>query len=363
MDGSTSHPRNRYNLRRLRGERILKKKEGNRLRQWKADYASFLKDANKHISIQKATEAIHSSFESDALLHLKVRLICPLSKKRIRIPVRYETCRHLQCFDLKSFLKMKTKRNFLHCPICNTEVSKELVGLRIDKLFQNILLQNGDSTEVEILRDGSFRARYPEIRLVTPKVIDDEEPYVPDSTSFADDVKPSLQVNDNTEQEIEETERMDHSTSSAYDEAPEICIRIAGRRRVKLENKFDRESENEPGIINGVTCNDEPDKEAVRNSSVIDPKIIDDDELHSPDVTMLKSRVKLESANFRPQAISVTSSSKDESEVLVLKMRKSETYRLSRANLIPALRYAGETITIDDEEDNEESDGHIVENK
>ncbi|KAI1701725.1 MIZ/SP-RING zinc finger domain-containing protein [Ditylenchus destructor] len=360
MDGSTSQTRNRYNLRQLRGERIIRKKEGNRLRQWKADYASFLKNAKKHISIQKATEAIQLSFESDALLQLKVRLICPLSKKRIRIPVRYESCRHLQCFDLKTFLKMKTKRNFLHCPICNTEVSKELVGLRIDKFFENILLQIGDSTEVEILRDGSFRAQDAEIRLVTSKVIDDEEPYIPDSTSFADDVKPALQVNDNIRQEIaDQTERMNHSTSSGHDETPEICIGITGSRHVKLESKFDGESENEL-VINGVTSNHEPDKEDVRNSTVIDPKMIYDEELHGPDVTMLTNRVKLEPVSFQPLDISATSSHGDEFEVLILKTKKSEVYRLSQANLIPALRYAGETITIDDEEENNESDGLVI---
>ncbi|KAI1696458.1 MIZ/SP-RING zinc finger domain-containing protein [Ditylenchus destructor] len=361
MDGSTSQTRNRYNLRQLRGERIIRKKEGNRLRQWKADYASFLKNANKHISIQKATEAIQLSFESDALLQLKVRLVCPLSKKRIRIPVRYESCRHLQCFDLKTFLKMKTKRNFLHCPICNTEVSKELVGLRIDKFFENILLQIGDSTEVEILRDGSFRAQDAEIRLVIPKVIDDEEPYIPDSTSFADDVKPALQIIDNIGEEIaDQTERMNHSTSSGHDGPPEICLEIAGSRNVKLEKHFDGESENELDVINGVTSNDEPDKEAVRNSTVIDPKIIYNEELHGPDVTMFTNRVKLEPVSFQPLDISATSSCKDEFEVLILKTKKSEAYRLSRANLIPALRYAGETITIDDEEENIESDGLVI---
>ncbi|KAI1694657.1 c2H2-type zinc-finger domain-containing protein [Ditylenchus destructor] len=85
---------------------------------------------------------------------------------------------------------MKTKINFLNCPICNTVVDNELDGLCIDKFFQKILSDVSGATEIEILSDGTFRVAPSHSAPIIPKVIDDEGPYVPEhSTTRTVDVK------------------------------------------------------------------------------------------------------------------------------------------------------------------------------
>jgi hypothetical protein len=39
---------------------------------------------------------------------LKVSLLCPLGKMRMKIPCRANTCSHLQCFDASTFLQVGT---------------------------------------------------------------------------------------------------------------------------------------------------------------------------------------------------------------------------------------------------------------
>ncbi|KAI1696076.1 MIZ/SP-RING zinc finger domain-containing protein [Ditylenchus destructor] len=180
----------RYNMRTLRGERVVKKKEGERIKRWESDYERFVNDARNVLSVEEVIKEIAQTFEENAIEQEKVSLICPLTKERIVVPVRYRTCRHLQCFDLKGFLAMKSKRNFLECPICNTKVDRELTGLRIDKFFQKMLSDVNGATEIEIFGDSTFKAAFSQSALIIPKVIDSEEPYEPNySTTNFDEVK------------------------------------------------------------------------------------------------------------------------------------------------------------------------------
>ena len=82
---------------------------------------------------------------------LQVSLQCPLSFMRIMTPVKGYDCKHIQCFDLESFLltnlgkKGKKKRKDDRdrrgdewlCPVCNHEIRKQ--DVYVDKYFLDML--------------------------------------------------------------------------------------------------------------------------------------------------------------------------------------------------------------------------------
>ena len=48
----------------------------------------------------------------------KVSLRCPLTFRRIAVPARGHECRHIQCFDLESYLKLNCEKGVWKCPVC-----------------------------------------------------------------------------------------------------------------------------------------------------------------------------------------------------------------------------------------------------
>ena len=50
---------------------------------------------------------------------VNVSLRCPITYKRISIPARGQECKHLQCFDLESYLRLHGDRGGMwKCPVC-----------------------------------------------------------------------------------------------------------------------------------------------------------------------------------------------------------------------------------------------------
>ncbi|XP_073985253.1 E3 SUMO-protein ligase PIAS3-like isoform X4 [Rhodnius prolixus] len=87
---------------------------------------------------------------------IDVVLVCPISKTLIKCPCRGESCLHLNCFDLASFLKIKAnKRSWGNCPICGKRIQKNT--LIIDRYMQRIIqkIPPGCLT-VRLNRDGSW---------------------------------------------------------------------------------------------------------------------------------------------------------------------------------------------------------------
>ena len=72
--------------------------------------------------------------DDDDLVQSSVRLslTCPLSRTRLKVPVRGDQCRHLECFDLSSYLEMAqvTKPAKWKCPMCNRDATPG--QLRVD---------------------------------------------------------------------------------------------------------------------------------------------------------------------------------------------------------------------------------------
>ncbi|XP_008065063.2 zinc finger MIZ domain-containing protein 2 isoform X2 [Carlito syrichta] len=81
---------------------------------------------------------------------IKVSLKCPITFRRIQLPARGHDCRHIQCFDLESYLQLNCERGTWRCPVCNKTALLE--GLEVDQYMLGILIyiQSSDYEEITI---------------------------------------------------------------------------------------------------------------------------------------------------------------------------------------------------------------------
>ncbi|RNA43087.1 E3 SUMO- ligase PIAS2-like isoform X3 [Brachionus plicatilis] len=86
--------------------------------------------------------------------YYKVSLQCPLMKFRIQIPSRAVSCKHIQCFDLESYLMMNEKKPTWLCPVCDQHTPFD--SLFIDALFQDILKKCPDIEDVQFNADAEW---------------------------------------------------------------------------------------------------------------------------------------------------------------------------------------------------------------
>ncbi|XP_037879999.1 uncharacterized protein LOC119631667 [Glossina fuscipes] len=84
---------------------------------------------------------------------IKVSLICRLLGSKIQTPARGVTCKHLQCFDLATYLRANYKDERWRCPECNEYAPIE--RLEIDE-FYGILLTTLNTINVkEVIIDSA----------------------------------------------------------------------------------------------------------------------------------------------------------------------------------------------------------------
>uniref|UniRef100_A0A3P9LUV2 Zinc finger MIZ domain-containing protein 1 n=1 Tax=Oryzias latipes TaxID=8090 RepID=A0A3P9LUV2_ORYLA len=88
---------------------------------------------------------------------IKVSLKCPITFRRIQLPARGHDCKHVQCFDLESYLQLNCERGTWRCPVCNKTALLE--GLEVDQFMWGILnaIQNSEFEEVTIDPTCSWR--------------------------------------------------------------------------------------------------------------------------------------------------------------------------------------------------------------
>ncbi|CAL9058625.1 E4 SUMO-protein ligase PIAL2-like isoform X1 [Musa acuminata AAA Group] len=87
----------------------------------------------------------------------RITLNCPISFKRIKIPVKGHLCKHHQCFDYDNFMEMNFRKPSWRCPCCNTPTSG--IDLRIDQNIVKVLQEVGeDIADIVIFADGSWKA-------------------------------------------------------------------------------------------------------------------------------------------------------------------------------------------------------------
>ena len=88
-----------------------------------------------------------------------VSLLCPLSGKRIRDPVRGRNCKHLRAFDKENFLSSKTFSTFFgakdkqNCPICLCEIEDNLALVPADDIKRCLDLTNEDEVTAAFLKN------------------------------------------------------------------------------------------------------------------------------------------------------------------------------------------------------------------
>uniref|UniRef100_A0A672PDT4 Zinc finger MIZ-type containing 1 n=1 Tax=Sinocyclocheilus grahami TaxID=75366 RepID=A0A672PDT4_SINGR len=88
---------------------------------------------------------------------IRISLKCPITFRRIQLPARGHDCKHMQCFDLESYLELNCERGSWRCPVCNKAALLE--GLEVDQYMWGILnaLQNSECEEVTIDPSCSWR--------------------------------------------------------------------------------------------------------------------------------------------------------------------------------------------------------------
>mmetsp|Transcript_43944 Transcript_43944/g.116164 ORF Transcript_43944/g.116164 Transcript_43944/m.116164 type:complete len:758 (-) Transcript_43944:214-2487(-) len=110
-------------------------------------------------SLLKETYTSDKEEEISCVISNKLKLRCPLSFERVEIPVRGESCMHLQCFGLGAYLesnmKMRALNNRWTCPVCGNILKPR--ELRVDGFVERVLETPGHIEEVLIMKDGSFR--------------------------------------------------------------------------------------------------------------------------------------------------------------------------------------------------------------
>ncbi len=85
---------------------------------------------------------------------LKVSLQCPLMKFKIQLPGRSTECKHVQCFDLQSYLMMNEKKPTWNCPVCDRHTPYD--KLIICGLFKEILTKVNDCDEILFAPDATW---------------------------------------------------------------------------------------------------------------------------------------------------------------------------------------------------------------
>ncbi|XP_037322439.2 zinc finger MIZ domain-containing protein 1a isoform X3 [Pungitius pungitius] len=88
---------------------------------------------------------------------IKVSVKCHITFRRIQLPARGHDCKHVQCFDLESYLQLNCERGTWRCPVCNKTALLE--GLEVDQYMWGILnaIQNSEFEEVTIDPTCSWR--------------------------------------------------------------------------------------------------------------------------------------------------------------------------------------------------------------
>nr|GMC98161.1 E4 SUMO-protein ligase PIAL2-like isoform X1 [Ipomoea batatas] len=87
----------------------------------------------------------------------RISLNCPISFKRIKTPVKGQSCKHLQCFDYQNYVDINSRRPSWRCPHCNQQTC--FTDIRIDQDMVKVLKEVGENvTDVILSSDGSWKA-------------------------------------------------------------------------------------------------------------------------------------------------------------------------------------------------------------
>ncbi|CAI5729873.1 unnamed protein product [Hyaloperonospora brassicae] len=142
------------------------------------DLVNEVKEASESLTYDLAKQEVIKSFGSEdeddvvaTVTMLSVR--CPLGLCVINLPARGVHCKHLQCFDLRTFLlfSKKARSKAWRCTVCYQFI--KAADLRIDPYLKQLLADvegEDELEEVEIFPDGSWKRRQEEEMVSEPQV-------------------------------------------------------------------------------------------------------------------------------------------------------------------------------------------------
>lgn len=111
----------------------------------------------RHILRDKPLEIIRSFYSDEDVVvdNYPLKLKCPISFSRMEVPVRSVFCKHVQCFDGRSFLQMQHQAAQWRCPVCDDPMS--YASLAVDDFMSEILAHAPEGADsVSLLKDGSY---------------------------------------------------------------------------------------------------------------------------------------------------------------------------------------------------------------
>ncbi|ESQ46781.1 hypothetical protein EUTSA_v10027658mg [Eutrema salsugineum] len=82
----------------------------------------------------------------------RVSLKCPISRSRIKLPVKGQLCKHLQCFDFWNYVHINMRNPSWRCPHCNQPVC--YTEIRLDQNMVKILEDAGHKAADVIIHAG-----------------------------------------------------------------------------------------------------------------------------------------------------------------------------------------------------------------
>ncbi|CAG7906693.1 unnamed protein product [Brassica rapa] len=91
--------------------------------------------------------AVESTPDSDIIEGpSRVSLRCPISHSRIKLPVKGQLCKHLQCFDFSNYVYINMRKPTWRCPHCNQPVSYPEI-----RLDQNMILKEAGHKAADVI--------------------------------------------------------------------------------------------------------------------------------------------------------------------------------------------------------------------
>ncbi|XP_017216773.1 E4 SUMO-protein ligase PIAL2 isoform X2 [Daucus carota subsp. sativus] len=106
--------------------------------------------------LQDYVQPVVASGDTDMEMALQTSLNCPISKNRMRTPIKGHLCKHMQCFDYDSYLSINSRRPCWRCPLCDEPVS--CIDIRIDQNIAKVLREVEEDTDhVLVSKDGSWK--------------------------------------------------------------------------------------------------------------------------------------------------------------------------------------------------------------
>ncbi|KAJ0255185.1 E4 SUMO-protein ligase PIAL2 [Hirschfeldia incana] len=148
----------------------------------------------------------------------RVSLRCPISRSRIKLPVKGQLCKHHQCFDFWNYVNINMRNPSWRCPHCNQPVSYP--EIRLDQNMVKILKDAGrNASDVIIHAGGTWKVSVENNGNEEPvrdAIIHDLED--PNSLLNAGPVVLDLTADDEDDADIEQF----GSTTKAVDQKPRL---------------------------------------------------------------------------------------------------------------------------------------------